>query len=64
MLDEGEIRRFTSGLIEPAATLYAVQKMYGDRAKAKAMEAYGRLSDAHLLVTGVLAAGLLRINGA
>jgi hypothetical protein len=28
------------------------------------MAAYGRLIDAHMLVTGVLASGLLRINGA
>ncbi|WP_245489927.1 MULTISPECIES: DUF1016 N-terminal domain-containing protein [unclassified Mesorhizobium] len=36
----------------------------GDQAKAKAMAAYGRLIDAHMLATGVLASGLLRINGA
>lgn len=63
-LDEGAIERHKQALIEPAATLYAVQKVYGDQAKAKSMAAYGRLIDAHMLATGVLASGLLRINGA
>jgi hypothetical protein len=63
-LNEDTIERHKQELIEPAATLYAVQKVYGDQAKAKAMAAYGRLIDAHLLVTGVLASGMLRINGA
>lgn len=63
-LNEETIERHEQNLIEQAATLYAVQKVYGDQAKAKAIAAYGRLIDAHLLVTGVLASGLLRINGA
>ena len=63
-LDEDAIERHKREFIEPAAMLYAVQKIYGDQAKAKAMAAYGRLLDAHMLVTGVLAAGLLRLNGA
>lgn len=62
-LNEEAIERHKQELIEPAATLYAVQKVYGDQAKAKAMAAYGRLIDAHMLATGVLASGLLRING-
>ncbi len=41
-LDEEAIERHTRELIEPAATLYAVQKEHGDHAKAKAMAAYGR----------------------
>ncbi|MGY4497833.1 hypothetical protein ACVWYH_001760 [Bradyrhizobium sp. GM24.11] len=63
-LNDEAIERHKQALIEPAATLYAVQKVYGDQAKAKAMVAFGRLIDAHMLVTGVLASGLLRINGA
>lgn len=51
-------------LIHPAAMLYGVQKMFGDQARTKAKEAYGQLIDAHLLVAGVLGAGLLRTNGA
>lgn len=50
-------------LIHPAAMLYGVQKMFGDQARTKTKQAYGRLIDAHLLVAGVLGAGLLRING-
>lgn len=62
-LNEEAIERHKQELIEQASTLYAVQKVYGDRARSKSMAAYGRLIDAHLLVTGVLAGGLLRING-
>lgn len=50
-------------LIESAATLYAVQKIYGDKVREQSKAAYRRLVDAHLLITGVLATGLLRING-
>lgn len=49
-------------LIESAATLYAAQKVYGDGVREQSKAAYRRLVDAHLLITGVLAAGLLRIN--
>ncbi|WHZ14986.1 MAG: hypothetical protein OJF52_001826 [Nitrospira sp.] len=51
-LDEDAIERHKREFIEPAAMLYAVQKVYGDQTKAKAMAAYGRLLDAHMLVTG------------
>lgn len=50
-------------LIESAATLYAVQKEYGEKVREQSKAAYRRLLDAHLLITGVLAAALLRING-
>jgi hypothetical protein len=63
-LDEDAIERHKRKFIEAAAMLHAIQKVYGDQAKAKAMAAYGRLIDAHMLVTVVLAAELLRINGA
>jgi hypothetical protein len=50
-------------LIEPAATLFAVQRVHGDKVREQTMKAYGRLVDAHLLITGALAAVLLRDNG-
>lgn len=50
-------------LIESAATLYAVQKICGDTVREQTKRAYGRLVEVHLLTTGVLATGLLRING-
>src|SRR5713101_9570728 len=50
-------------LIESAATLYAFQKIYGDKVREQSKAAYRRLVDAHLLIMGVLAAGLLRTNG-
>jgi hypothetical protein len=50
-------------LIESAATLYAVQKIYGDKVREQSKAAYRRLVDAHLLITGVLATGLLRTHG-
>lgn len=49
-------------LIESAATLYAVQKVYGEKVREHSKMAYRRLVDAHLLITGVLSAALLRIN--
>jgi hypothetical protein len=64
IFDEDALERHKREFLEPAAMLYAVQKVFGDQAKAKATVAYGRLIDARMLVTGVLAAGLLRINGA
>ena len=54
-LDEDAIERHKRKFIEAAAMLHAIQKVYGDQAKAKAMAAYGRLIDAHMLVTVVLA---------
>lgn len=62
--DGESIEEHKQALIHPAAMLYGVQKMFGDRARAKAKQAYGQLIDAHLLVAGVLGAGLLRITGA
>jgi hypothetical protein len=50
-------------LIKSASTPYAVQKVYGDKVREQSRAAYRRLVDAHLLITGVLATGLLRING-
>ncbi|WP_018266695.1 hypothetical protein [Methylosinus sp. LW4] len=50
-------------LIEAAGTLVAVQQVCGDKVREQTKSAYRRLTDAHLLVTGVLGAALLRING-
>ena len=49
--------------IEAAATMYAAQQVASDRVREKTKEAYGRLLDAHLLIIGVLATGMLRTNG-
>ena len=62
--DRESIEDHKQALIGPAAMLYGVQKMFGDQARTKAKQAYGQLIDAHLLVAGVLGAGLLRISGA
>lgn len=61
--DRESIEDYKKALIHLAAMLYGVQKMFGDQARAKAKQAYGQLNDAHLLVAGVLGAGLLRTNG-
>ena len=50
-------------LIESAATLYAVQDVFGKKVRDQSKAAFGRLVDAHLLIAGVLAAALLRTNG-
>src|SRR5688572_9263378 len=60
---EAAVEAHKRELAEPAAMLYAAQKVYGDRVGAQSKVAYGRLLDAHLLLTGVLASALLRING-
>lgn len=52
-----------SDLVKSAATLYAIQKIYGDKVQEQSKAAYRRLVDAHLFIMGVLATGLLRING-
>lgn len=51
-------------LIEAAGMLLAVQQVFGGKVRDQTKAAYKRLLDAHLLVTGVLGAALLRINGA
>ena len=50
-------------LMASAAMLFAVQQDSGDKVRKQTMMAYGRLVDAHLLIMGVLASGLLRIDG-
>jgi len=60
---EATVEAHSRELIESAATLYAVQKIYGDKVRKQSKAAYRRLVDAHLLITGVLATWLLRTNG-
>jgi hypothetical protein len=60
---EAAVETHQRELIESAATLYAVQKVYGDKVREQSKAGYRRLIDAHLLITGVLATGLLRISG-
>ncbi len=59
---EAAIKVHQRELIESAATLFAVQKIHGDKVREQSKAAYRRLVDAHLLITGVLGAALLRIN--
>jgi hypothetical protein len=40
-----------------------IEAALDDKVREQTMKAYGRLIDAHLLTTGVLAAALLRVNG-
>jgi hypothetical protein len=60
---EASVKLHQEQLIKAAATLYGVQKMQGDAVRAKTHEAYGRILDAHMLISGVLGAALLRENG-
>lgn len=60
---EAAVEAHQREMIESAAALYAVQKIYGDKVREQSKAAYRRLVDAHLLITGVLATGLLRTNG-
>jgi hypothetical protein len=43
--------------------LLAVQRLYGGKVREQTMKCYGRLVDAHLLITGVLSKALFRMNG-
>jgi hypothetical protein len=61
--NEADINAHQRELISPAATLFDLQRLYGDKVREQTMEAYGRLTDAHMLIMGVLSAALLRVNG-
>jgi hypothetical protein len=60
---DSQVEFHTKKLINPASLVCAVQSVYGTQVRAKTMEAYGRLRDAHLLVAGALGSALLRTNG-
>jgi hypothetical protein len=49
--------------VEAAALMYAAQQVASDQVREQTKKAYGRLLDAHLLIAGVLATGMLRTNG-
>jgi hypothetical protein len=49
--------------IEAAATMYAAQRVASDSVREQTKKAYRGLLDAHLLIVGVLATGMLRVNG-
>jgi hypothetical protein len=60
---EAAVEAHRSELLEASTMLFAVQKTSGDTVRKQSIAAYKRLVDAHLLITGVLAAALLRVNG-
>jgi hypothetical protein len=60
---DGKVRAYEQELTEPAATLYSVQKVYGDKVREQSKQAYGRMLEAHLLTAGVLGRGLIRVHG-
>lgn len=60
---DSRVRALQEDLIEPAAMLMAWGRLQADKVRQQTMPAYGRLTDAHLLLSGVLAAALLRISG-
>jgi hypothetical protein len=60
---EADVEAHKRELTTPAATLFGVQRFYGQQVREQTMKAYGRLVDAHLLIMGVLSSALLRVNG-
>jgi hypothetical protein len=57
------LEQLKTALTPSATTLCRAQKFAGDHVRAKSKATFGRMLDAHLLVSGVLAAVLLRTNG-
>ena len=60
---DSSIRTHQRERIEAAATMYAAQKVTADEVRERTTVAYRGLLDAHLLIVGVLATGMLRTNG-
>jgi hypothetical protein len=50
-------------MLRPASTLFAAQAVRGKEIREKSKTAYSQLLDANLLVVGVVASDLLRMNG-
>lgn len=50
-------------LLEPFATILAIQKVSGDAVREETRAALGDLRDAHLLVVGIAGSFMLRTNG-
>lgn len=57
------LEQLKAALLDPAATLYGAQRFAGDQVRAKTKTSFGRMMDAHQLVSGVLAGVLLRTDG-
>jgi hypothetical protein len=60
---EASVTAHLHELAGPRAKLFAAQRLSGDKVREQTKGAYGRLVDAHLLITGVLSAALLRVHG-
>lgn len=60
---EARVSALQQELIESATMLFAVQKVEGNKVKESTQKAYKRLVDAHMLLTGVIGAALIRTNG-
>ena len=54
------LEQLKAALLGSAATLYGAQKVASDHVRQKSKASFGRMVDAHLLVSGVLAGALLR----
>lgn len=61
--NEQDLRKFTAQFLKPASTLFAVQKVQGATVREETTRAYRKMVDAHLLITGVLAAAIERVGG-
>lgn len=60
---ERKFRKHAKRLLKSAAMFFAIQQDAGERVRKQTMEGYGRLRDAHLLLTGVLGSALIRASG-
>jgi hypothetical protein len=60
---EKKLERLKAAAFEPATTLYRAQNVASNHVREKSKLSFGRMVDAHLLVSGVLAGVLLRTNG-
>ena len=60
---ESTVESLKKELVGSAASLIAVQKLYGGKVREQTMKSYGRMVDAHMLIVGVLFNALFRMNG-
>lgn len=60
---DAEVMHWRERLLEPGATVLAVQKVYGEAVREETRAALGPLRDAHLLIIGIAGAFMLRTNG-
>lgn len=60
---ENSVRAFQEDLVESARLVASHFRFQADKVREQTLSAYGRLNDAHLLLSGVLGAALLRVNG-